>query len=46
VLVTLIFSLAGTGGGLGPRAAIGVAALLSAGAAVFSVARAHNWPPS
>jgi MFS transporter, DHA2 family, multidrug resistance protein len=46
VLVTLIFSLAGTDGGLGPRAAIGVAALLSAGAAVLSVARAHKRPPS
>jgi DHA2 family multidrug resistance protein-like MFS transporter len=43
VLITLIFSLADTAGGLGPRAAIGVGALLSAGAAVFSVARAHKW---
>lgn len=41
VLVTLIFSLAGTAGG-GQRAAIGAAALLSATAAAFSVARARK----
>ena len=40
VLVTLIFSLAGTAAGRGPRAAIGAAALLAAAAAIFSVARA------
>ncbi|HEY0885987.1 MAG TPA: MFS transporter, partial [Ramlibacter sp.] len=45
VLVTLIFSLAGTAGGRGPRAAIGAAALLAAIAAAFSVARARK-PPS
>ena len=42
VLVTLIFSLAGTAAGRGPRAAIGAAALLAAAAAIFSVARAQR----
>lgn len=42
VLVTLVFSLAGTAGGRGPRAAIGAAALLAAIAAAFSVARVRK----
>ena len=42
VLVTLIFSLAGTAGGRGPRSAIAAAALLSAAAAAFSVARVRR----
>ncbi|HWI82145.1 MFS transporter [Ramlibacter sp.] len=45
VLVTLIFSLAGTAGGRGPRAAIGLAALLAAVSAVFSAARARKPQP-
>jgi MFS transporter, DHA2 family, multidrug resistance protein len=42
VLVTLIFSLAGTAGGRGPRAAIGLAALSSAVSAVLSFARTRS----
>jgi MFS transporter, DHA2 family, multidrug resistance protein len=44
VLVAFIFALAGTAGGAGPRAALGLAALFSAVSGLFSLARTRQRP--
>jgi DHA2 family multidrug resistance protein-like MFS transporter len=44
VLVALVFALAGTAGGAGPRAALGLAALFAAASGLFSMARTRSGP--
>lgn len=47
VLVTMIFSLVGMAGGVGPRIAIACAAVSAAASSVFSIARSrHQQPPA